>query len=134
MATNARSITDLTVQVGAEIRKQRNDRGWTLKELADASGSVAFSTLSRMENGASAIDLAQIEAIALAFDMRPEDLIHMARSRAAVEVATYQPPKPSAEIYAADGHLDRGYTQTASMPGVLRDEIAEDARRRGKGH
>lgn len=134
MATNARSITDLTVKVGAEIRNQRNTRGWTQQELASATGSVALSTLSRIENGVVAIDLAQIEALAGVFEMRPEDLIHLARNRAAVDTTVYQSPKPPAEMLGADGRLDRDYTQTASMPDDLRQEIVEDARRRGKGH
>lgn len=133
MATNARVITDLTVQVGAEIRNQRTIRGWTQPELADAVGSVAASTLSRMENGVSAIDLAQIEAIAAAFSMRPEDLIHMARARAEVDLTVYESPKPPAEMFSEDGRLDRGCTQTGSMPDDLRAEIVEDARKRGKG-
>jgi transcriptional regulator with XRE-family HTH domain len=81
MATNARAIGPLTRQVAAEIRATRARLKLTQDALAMATG-IPANSLSQMENGKMAIDVEQIERIALAFGIPPEKFFAAALSNA----------------------------------------------------
>ena len=60
----------LRAELGRRIRMARTERGWTLRELSDASG-VSVSQLSSIERGAHLPSLESLLAIAQALDARP---------------------------------------------------------------
>jgi len=60
----------LRAELGRRIRLTRTGRGWTLRELSDASG-VSVSQLSSIERGAHLPSLESLLAISLALDAKP---------------------------------------------------------------
>jgi DNA-binding NtrC family response regulator len=62
----------LRAELGRRIRMARTARGWTLRELSDAS-SVSVSQLSSIERGAHLPSLESLLAIAHALETRPSD-------------------------------------------------------------
>lgn len=62
----------LRAELGRRIRMARTERGWTLRELSDAS-SVSVSQLSSIERGAHLPSLESLLAVAHALDTRPSD-------------------------------------------------------------
>jgi len=66
-----RSAQDrLRAQLGRRIRLSRTERGWTLRELSDASG-VSVSQLSSIERGAHLPSLESLLSIGEALEARP---------------------------------------------------------------
>ena len=59
----------LRAQLGRNIRMSRTEKGWTLKELSEASG-VSISQLSAIERGAHLPSLESLVSIAQAFEQR----------------------------------------------------------------
>lgn len=57
-------------EVGRQIRLMRTERGWTLRDLSDASG-VSVSQLSSIERGAHLPSLESLLEIAIALDQKP---------------------------------------------------------------
>ncbi len=62
----------LRQELGRQIRVSRTERGWTLKELSEASG-VSVSQVSSIERGAHLPSLESLLAIAHALDARPSE-------------------------------------------------------------
>jgi len=60
----------LRSELGRQIRLARTGRGWTLKELGEASG-VSVSQLSSIERGAHLPSLESLAAVAVALDAKP---------------------------------------------------------------
>lgn len=60
----------LRVELGRQIRMARTQRGWTLKELSEAS-AVSVSQLSSIERGAHLASLESLLSIAIALEQRP---------------------------------------------------------------
>lgn len=60
----------LRLELGRQIRLARTDKGWTLKELSEASG-VSVSQLSSIERGAHLPSLESLVAIAHAIARKP---------------------------------------------------------------
>lgn len=60
----------LRQELGRQIRIARTERGWTLRDLSDASG-VSVSQLSSIERGAHLPSLESLLEIARALDQRP---------------------------------------------------------------
>jgi FixJ family two-component response regulator len=60
----------LRVELGRQVRLARTERGWTLKELSEASG-VSVSQLSSIERGAHLPSLESLVTVALALGRRP---------------------------------------------------------------
>lgn len=60
----------LRAELGRQIRVARTERGWTLKELSEASG-VSVSQLSSIERGAHLPSLESMLAVARAMDLAP---------------------------------------------------------------
>ncbi len=58
--------------LGKQIRVTRTERGWTLKELSEASG-VSVSQLSSIERGAHLPSLESFLAVATALEATPSD-------------------------------------------------------------
>lgn len=62
----------LRVELGRRIRLTRNARGWTLKDLSEASG-VSVSQLSSIERGAHMPSLESLLTVAHALESRPSE-------------------------------------------------------------
>lgn len=60
----------LRLELGRHIRMARTQRGWTLRDLSDASG-VSVSQLSSIERGAHLPSLESLTAVAQALEERP---------------------------------------------------------------
>lgn len=60
----------LRTELGRRIRLARTERGWTLKDLSEASG-VSVSQLSSIERGAHLPSLESLLTVAQALDQRP---------------------------------------------------------------
>lgn len=56
-------------QVGELIRDERRDQGQTLQELSELSG-VAYATLSKIENGDSAVHLSSLSKVLSALGLK----------------------------------------------------------------
>ncbi|MCC6950928.1 MAG: response regulator [Phycisphaerales bacterium] len=67
-----RPVDRLRVELGRQIRIARTQRGWTLKELSEAS-EVSVSQLSSIERGAHLASLESLLSIAIALEQRPSE-------------------------------------------------------------
>jgi len=67
----------LRALLGRQIRLARTERGWTLKELSEASG-VSVSQLSSIERGAHMPSLESLLAISQALGMQPSTWLESA--------------------------------------------------------
>lgn len=65
--------TDLT-KIGAAIKANRKEKGWTLERLA-AAASVSKSLLSKVENARAVLSLPVFIRVARALDVRIRDLV-----------------------------------------------------------
>ncbi|MCA9311465.1 MAG: response regulator [Phycisphaerales bacterium] len=63
--------------LGRQIRLTRTERGWTLKEMSEASG-ISVSQLSSIERGAHLPSLESFLAVATALDATPSDWLRAA--------------------------------------------------------
>src|SRR6187402_2097069 len=70
--------------LGRRVKKLRGDRGWSLEELASASG-VSRSMLSEIERERANPTLSVTYRIACAFDLSLQDLIESADSTPAIQ-------------------------------------------------
>lgn len=80
VATNPREVGELTLSIANEVKIQRTAAELTQGQLADQA-QIAGSTLSKIERGLMAIDTEQIDRLAAAFKMKPEDFVASARQR-----------------------------------------------------
>jgi len=62
----------LRTELGRRIRLTRTERGWTLKELSEASG-VSVSQLSAIERGTHLPSIESLLSVALAMEAKPSD-------------------------------------------------------------
>jgi transcriptional regulator with XRE-family HTH domain len=67
-------MTDELAQVGARLRAARNDRGWTLDDLAERAG-MSPSTLSRLESGKRQASLELLLPLTRQLGIRVDDLV-----------------------------------------------------------
>lgn len=84
--------------VGRRVKKLRQDRGWSLEELADASG-VSRSMLSEIERERANPTLTVAFRIARAFGMSLEDLVEGAGGGTAIRVIR---AKDMAQVFRND--------------------------------
>jgi transcriptional regulator with XRE-family HTH domain len=68
----SRPLDRLRQSLGRQIRLARTERGWTLKELSEAT-NVSVSQLSSIERGAHLPSLESLAAIATALQERPSE-------------------------------------------------------------
>ena len=91
MATNARQVGELTRLVVGEIRATYARLGWTQAQLSERS-SVPLRTLEKILRLESALDVEQLNLVADAFGVTPDELVASARR--------------NGELYLADGSLN----------------------------
>lgn len=97
VATNPRDVGEFTRTIANEVRLQRLERRWKQEKLSEKA-EINRATLSRMERGVVAIDMEQLDRLAQAFEMAPEELVASARRRAQ--------GKGGDETYLPDGRLN----------------------------
>jgi len=103
-----------TAELGSAIRRRREQRGLSLRDVADETG-VSASTLSRIENGTGKPDADNIARLAAWLDMPIERVMHPG-TRAANDPkpVVYYPHESTPEIIEAHLRADRHLTpQTA---------------------
>jgi len=77
-ALGVRPQDRLRAALGRQIRLARSARGWTLKDLSEASG-VSVSQLSSIERGAHLPSLESLLMIALSLDAQPSEWLAAAK-------------------------------------------------------
>ena len=68
--------TDICILLGRKIKELRTSRGWRQIDLEAHSG-VGKNHISELERGQREIGLINLEAIAIALDIKPSDLLRL---------------------------------------------------------
>lgn len=88
MSAKSARYGELNARIGAEIRRRRNARGLSTRDV-EAATAIANNTISKLENGEQNITPKYLEMFAAFFDCEPRDLLpdapEWATLRAAVE-------------------------------------------------
>jgi len=95
LTVDAESINE---NLGCRVKKLRGDRGWSLEELASASG-VSRSMLSEIERKHANPTLSVTYRIARAFGLPVQDLIQSADSASAIQTIRANDP---AQVFRSD--------------------------------
>jgi transcriptional regulator with XRE-family HTH domain len=74
-------VTAIVAAVGVQLRREREDRSWTIIQVGDACG-MSKSTLCRFELWQRAPSLRQLVRIGLALGMRSSDVLRAAEDHA----------------------------------------------------
>src|SRR2546430_14827107 len=99
-----------TAELGTAVRRRREQRGLSLRDVADETG-VSASTLSRIENGTGKPDADNIARLAAWLDMPIERVMHHAnRDTADPKPVVYYPHESTPEIIEAHLRADRHLT------------------------
>jgi transcriptional regulator with XRE-family HTH domain len=103
-----------TAELGSAIRRRREERGLSLRDVADETG-VSASTLSRIENGTGKPDADNIARLAAWLDMPIERVMHHGHRPANdPKPVVYYPHESTPEIVEAHLRADKHLTaQTA---------------------
>ncbi|MFI7191408.1 helix-turn-helix domain-containing protein [Nocardia nova] len=110
MATNSRRVGAWTRTIASEVRNQRLNRGLEQKDVSAATG-IPVNTLSKIERAQTAIDMEQIDLLAAAFKMLPEDLMALARKH---DEEREKETRQTEEVYLASGRLNPANTRGRS--------------------
>ena len=99
-----------TAELGGAVRRRREERGLSLRDVADQTG-VSASTLSRIENGTGKPDADNIARLAAWLDMPIERVMHHGnRSTSDPKPVVYYPHESTPEIIEAHLRADRQLT------------------------
>src|SRR2546426_1567836 len=99
-----------TAELGGAVRRRREERGLSLRDVADQTG-VSASTLSRIENGTGKPDADNIARLAAWLDMPIERVMHHgSRSTSDPKPVVYYPHESTPEIIEAHLRADRQLT------------------------
>ena len=99
-----------TAELGGAVRRRREERGLSLRDVADQTG-VSASTLSRIENGTGKPDADNIARLAAWLDMPIERIMHHSnRSSSDPKPVVYYPHESTPEIIEAHLRADRQLT------------------------
>src|SRR5712692_12035006 len=99
-----------TAELGNAVRRRREERGLSLRDVADQTG-VSASTLSRIENGTGKPDADNISRLASWLDMPIERVMHHGqRSPSDPKPVVYYPHESTPEIVEAHLRADRHLT------------------------
>jgi transcriptional regulator with XRE-family HTH domain len=91
------------------------------KDVSAATG-IPVNTLSKIERGQMAIDMEQIDLLAAAFKMLPEDLMALARKH---DKARIREAQKAEEVYLASGKLNPANTRGKSPSSEHMDSISK---------
>ncbi len=123
-----------TAELGNAIRRRREQKGLSLRDLAEETG-VSASTLSRIENGTGKPDADNIARLAAWLDMPIERVMHHDRAAAEAKPVIYYPHESTPEIVEAHLRADRHLTpQTAkALSELFRVAYTQFSHPDGKG-
>lgn len=107
MALNNENFIN-TVELGAAIKRRREELGLSLRDVADVT-NVSASTLSRIENGTGKPDADNIARLTGWLDM-PIDRVMNKSTEGSVEPVIYYPHEPVPEIVEAHLRADKKLT------------------------
>jgi len=97
-----------TAELGAAIKRHREERGLSLRDVADET-DVSASTLSRIENGTGRPDADNIARLTQWLDMPVDRLMNPNRTDK-VEAVVYYPHEKVTDIVAAHLRADKNLT------------------------
>lgn len=123
-----------TAELGTAVRRRREERELSLRDVADQTG-VSASTLSRIENGTGKPDADNIARLAAWLDMPIERVMHPgARAATDPKPVVYYPHESTPEIVEAHLRADRHLTpQTAkALSELFRVAYAQFSHTEGK--
>ena len=112
-------MTELIWHVGDVVRKLRQAKGWTQKQLAKAA-AVHHNTIVRMEDGDEGVQARTLKVVAAALDVTSRDLY------AAIPQETHRAAAPSSAT--AGG----GFSGTAAQADHKVPESTRSAKTRAK--
>src|SRR6266567_9261716 len=98
-----------TAELGGAVRRRREERGLSLRDVADETG-VSASTLSRIENGTGKPDADNIARLAAWLDMPIERVMHHSHGTSNPKPVVYYPHESTPEIIEAHLRADRQLT------------------------
>lgn len=99
-----------TAELGAAVRRRREEQGLSLRDAADETG-VSASTLSRIENGTGKPDADNIARLAAWLDMPIERVMHHRSGGGSdPKPVVYYPHESTPEIVEAHLRADRQLT------------------------
>ena len=99
-----------TAELGDAVRRRREERCLSLRDVADQTG-VSASTLSRIENGTGKPDADNIARLAAWLDMPIERVMHHShRGTSDPKPVVYYPHESTPEIIEAHLRADRQLT------------------------
>ncbi len=99
-----------TAELGGAVRRRREERCLSLRDVADQTG-VSASTLSRIENGTGKPDADNIARLAAWLDMPIERVMHHShRGTSDPKPVVYYPHESTPEIIEAHLRADRQLT------------------------
>ena len=99
-----------TTELGGAVRRRREQRGLSLRDVAEQTG-VSASTLSRIENGTGKPDADNISRLASWLDMPIERVMHHGqRNPSDPKPVVYYPHESTPEIVEAHLRADRHLT------------------------
>ena len=99
-----------TAELGGAVRRRREEKGLSLRDLAAETG-VSASTLSRIENGTGKPDADNIARLTAWLDMPIERIMHHAKRRAGEPAPViYYPHEATPEVVEAHLRADRHLT------------------------
>src|SRR5438874_1690551 len=99
-----------TSELGSAVKRRREERGFSLRDLADQTG-VSASTLSRIENGTGKPDADNIARLASWLEMPIERVMHHGhRNPADPKPVVYYPHESTPEIVEAHLRADKHLT------------------------
>src|SRR5436189_4451506 len=99
-----------TSELGNAVRRRREERGLSLRDVADVTG-VSASTLSRIENGTGKPDADNIARLTSWLDVPMERILggrHLESEES--QAVVYYPQEPTPEIVEAHLRADRNLT------------------------
>src|SRR6266542_6287773 len=98
-----------TAELGGAVRRRREERCLSLRDVADQTG-VSASTLSRIENGTGKPDADNIARLAAWLDMPIERVMHHSHGTSNPKPVVYYPHESTPEIIEAHLRADRQLT------------------------
>jgi len=106
----SRKVGVNTAELGGAVRRRREERGLSLRDVADQTG-VSASTLSRIENGTGKPDADNIARLASWLNMPIERVMHHGnRGMSDPKPVVYYPHESTPEIIEAHLRADRQLT------------------------
>lgn len=117
-AKEDKDLARLLSRVGARVRELRQDRGWTLRRLADEA-HLSTRFVSQLEAGQGNIAIGRLAGVAKAFGVRLESLLSEAHDPVREEIAELLEGRTSGELQRARDALRATLAKRPAMVALL---------------